>query len=182
MSQNIAKPQPMASAPAGPLTERPIIVEGEGLLDRMKEVSQTIAKRAYEFFEERGRDIGRDLDDWVHAELELLRPVPIDVTEGDRELKIRAEVPGFTAKDIQVSVEPQRIIISGKTEKATTNEREPEKTVYSECRSNEIFRALDLLAEVDPAKVTATVKDGVLLLSLAKVPKGQPVKVEVQAG
>ena len=179
MSQNTAKPQLITNAPAGLLSERPIIVERDGLLNRMKEVSETIAKRAYEFFETRGREFGRDIDDWVHAELELIRPVPIDITESEVELKIRAEVPGFTAKDIQVSIEPNRLIISGKIEKA--EERETEKTVHTECLSNEIFRALDLPAEVDPAKVTATLKDGVLQLSLAKAPIGEPVKVDVQA-
>jgi hypothetical protein len=32
---------------------------------------EVIARRAYELFEERGREPGRDLDDWLCAELEL---------------------------------------------------------------------------------------------------------------
>jgi HSP20 family protein len=146
----------------------------------MKEVSEAIAKRAYGFFEERGREFGRDIDDWLHAELELLRPLPIEITEGDDELTVRAEVPGFTASDIQVSVEPQRLVISGKVEK--TDERKIERTVYTERQSNEIFRAIDLPTQVDPSKVSATLKDGVLQLSLAKAIISEPAKVKVKAG
>jgi len=32
---------------------------------------QEIARRAYEIFEDRGRGVGRDLDDWLQAEREL---------------------------------------------------------------------------------------------------------------
>jgi HSP20 family protein len=157
-----------------------VVVEAERLLKRMREVSEAIAKRAYDFFEERGGEIGRDIDDWLHAELELLKPVPVEITEEEGVLKVRAEVPGFAAGDIQVSVERRRVIISGNVEK--TGEQKTEKTVYTERQSNEIFRALDLPAEVDPDKVTATLKDGVLELTLAKAAISEPVRVEVNAG
>jgi HSP20 family molecular chaperone IbpA len=159
-------------------TEYPIIVETRKLLDRMKEVSESIAKRAYEFFEQRGREVGRDIDDWLHAEMEVLRPVPIEITEADGELKISAEAPGFSAKDLQVAVEPRRVIISGKTEK--THERETGKTVYSERRSKEIFRALDLPVEVDPTRTAAGLKDGILQLTVAKALPAAPVKVDIK--
>jgi len=180
MSQNIAKQQPESKTPTGQSAEYPLIVGAEKLVSRMKEVSEAIAKRAYDFFEQHGRELGRDVDDWLHAELELLKPVPTEITEDDRELRVRAELPGFSAKDIQVSVEPQRVIISGKLEK--TDEQKAERTVYTERRSNEIFRAIELPVEIDPAKAVAMVKDGVLELSLAKAVITEPVKVEVKAG
>lgn len=180
MSQKIATQQPASDKPANQSTEHAVIVGAERLLDRMKEVSEAIAKQAYDFFEKRGREFGRDIDDWLHAELELLRPVPIEIIESESELKVRAEVPGFTAKDIQVSVEPRRVIISGKLE--TTADQQPEGTESVEVRFDEIFRTLELPTEVDPAKVTAILKDGVLNLTLARAAITEPVKVEVTAG
>lgn len=180
MSRNITKPQPESLMPSGQHPESPVIVEAERLLNRMREVSEAIAKQAYDFFEQRGREFGRDLDDWLHAELELLRPVPIEITEGDGELKVRAEVPGFAAKDIEVSVEARRVIINGKLEKA--EEQKPEPASSPEPQSNVIFRTLELPAEIDPAKATAILKDGVLNLSLPKAVAGEPVKVQVKAG
>ena len=43
---------------------------------------------------------------------------------------------------------------------------------------NQIFRTTDLPAEVDSSKVTATLRDGVLELSMPKVAKAQKVLVE----
>jgi HSP20 family protein len=180
MSQRKAKQQPGSETLASQSTERPTIVGAERLLDRMKEVSEAIAKQAYEFFEKRGREFGRDIDDWLHAELELLRPVPFEIVELEGELKVRAEVPGFTAKDIQVSVEPHRVIISGKLERTT--DRQSEGTESAEVRSDEIFRTLELPTEIDPSKATAILKDGVLNLTLAKAAISEPVKVEVTEG
>ena len=43
---------------------------------------------------------------------------------------------------------------------------------------NQIFRTVDLHAQVDSSKVTATLKDGVLELSMPKAAKAQEVKIE----
>ena len=179
MAQNIAKPQPSSKGSAVKPTPDPIIVEAKRLLERMKEVVEAVSKRAYDLFEQRGREVGHEIEDWLHAEDDLFKAVPIDISEVGDELKVRAEVPGFAPNDLQVSVEPRRLIISGKAEK--TEEQKTEESVYTECRSNEIFRAIDLPKDVDPAKVTATLKDGVLSLSLAKATISEPIKVEVKA-
>jgi len=36
--------------------------------------SQEIRVSAYELFEQRGRESGHDLDDWLQAEAEIVRP------------------------------------------------------------------------------------------------------------
>jgi HSP20 family protein len=156
----------------------PIFVEAEKLFEQMKEFSQSVARRAYEFFEERGRQIGHELEDWFRAESELMRPVPVEIKEAENQITVRAEVPGFAADEIKVSVEPQRLVISGKSEKTT--EEKTEQTLFSELRSNQFCRELTLPAEVDPAKTTAVLKDGVLELALAKVAASEAVNVEVK--
>jgi HSP20 family protein len=156
----------------------PIFVEAEKLFEQVKEFSQTVARRAYEFFEERGREFGKDLEDWFRAESELTRRTPVEIKEAENQITVRAEVPGFAANEINVSVEPQRLVISGKTEKAT--EEKKEQTLLSEFRSNQFCRELTLPAEVDPAKATAVLKDGVLELVFAKVAEGKATNVEVK--
>jgi HSP20 family protein len=85
-------------------------------------------------------------------------------------------VPGFSAKQLEVGVEPHRLTISGKRE--AKEDRTSKKTIYSEHCRNQIFRTIDLPAEVDSSKVTATLKDGVLELAMPKVTKTQKVRVE----
>ena len=161
-------------APAGP-----IFVEAEKLFEQVKEFSQSVARRAYQYFEARGREFGHELEDWFRAETELMRRVPVEIKEADGQITVRAEVPGFAADEIKVSVEPQRLVISGKSEKTT--EEEEEQTLLSEFRSNQFCRELRLPAEVEPDKTTAVLKDGVLELAFAKAAESKAVDVEVKS-
>jgi len=156
----------------------PVFVEAEKLFEQMKEFSQSVARRAYEYFEARGREFGHDLEDWFRAESELMRRVPVEIKEADSQITVRAEVPGFAANEINVSVEPQWLVISGKSEETT--EEKKEQTLLSEFRSNQFHRELRLPAEVDPSKTTAVLKDGVLELVFTKAAESEPIAVEVE--
>ena len=151
----------------------------ESLFDRAKEIYESIARRAYELFEGRDRQDGFDFDDWLRAERERLLPISTVTTEYDDRLEVRAEVPGFTDKEVQVNLEPRRLTISGKTEQ--TDEQKSGDATYTSLRSNEFFNSLDLFVEVDPAKSTATLKDGMLDIKLPKVAQAEPARVEVKA-
>jgi HSP20 family protein len=155
-----------------------VFVDAEKLFEQMKEFSQSVARRAYEYFEARGREFGHELEDWLRAESELMRRVPVEVKEADGQITVRAEVPGFAADEIKVSVEPQRLVISGKSEKTT--EETKEQTLLSEFRSNQFCRELRLPAEVEPDKTTAVLKDGVLELAFAKADGSKAVDAEVK--
>jgi HSP20 family protein len=90
------------------------------------------------------------------------------------------ETPGFKAGEIRISAEAEYLSIEGKKEEST--EKKSGKTVFSEKRSNQFCRSLRLSAEIDPAKVSATLKDGVLEIILPKAPAQQAVGVEVKVG
>lgn len=172
----MANQQALQTAPE---TKSPIFVEFEKLFDQMKEFTESIAARAYEFFEARGRELGHDLEDWIRAESELMRRVPVEIKETETALTVRAEVPGFEAKDIKVSVEQRQLILSGKTETAT--EETTGETIYNERRTNQFYRSVALSTEVDATKVTASVKNGVLELTIPKAAQTEAVQVEVKA-
>jgi len=88
---------------------------------------------------------------------------------------VEAEVSGFAAKDLNIDVESRLLRISGKDE----NEREEQKaeTIYTESCADEIARVIYLPAEVDPSRTTATLKDGLLTVNLAKAARAQSVRV-----
>jgi HSP20 family protein len=136
------------------------------LYEYMNELYEKIAKRAFLLFEHDGRTHGHDVQHWMEAEAEFLSPVPLEISETETELTVRAEVPGFTEKEIEIAVEPGRLFITGKAEKNTEDKRK--KTLYSEISSKEVFRSIALPAEIDPDKVTALLKNGVLEISLHK--------------
>ncbi len=138
----------------------------EGIFDSMDEVLDTISRRAYDIFERNGRALGRDWEDWFQAERELFHPVHVHVAESDNSLEVKAEVPGFSEKELEINVEPRRIIITGKREAA--KEEKKGKIVYSETCSDQLMRIIHLPAEVDAEKATATLKNGILELSMPK--------------
>ena len=179
------KPQPametIETAQTEKTVETPLFVEAEKLIERMEETAKTIARRAYEFFEARGHKLGTEMEDWFRAESELLRTVPMTMKEGDAQITVQAEVPGFQAGDIKISAEPHRLMIEGCIEQMNEEKSEeaPEKVVFSECRTNRFYRLIDLPVEVDAAKTAAKLKDGVLEITLPKMAVRQPVGVEV---
>jgi HSP20 family protein len=147
--------------------------------ERANSIFEEISRRAYEIFEGHGRVFGRDLDNWFQAERELLHPVHIQVNESGDALEIKAEVPGFSEKELSINVEPSRVVITGKRE--TKKEETKGKTVYSETCADEIMRVIELPAEVETEKVAATLKHGVLELSLPKALKTKSIRVEPKA-
>ena len=157
------------------------LVQPETLFERMSLIHNEIARHAFEIFESKGGVFGHELDDWFKAETKLLHPVHVNISETADALEVDAEVPGFDAKDLQVSVEPERLTISGKKE--ISEESKKGKTIYKEQCSNEILRVIDLPAEVDTVRVTATLKNGILNLALPKTARAQATttKVEVKS-
>lgn len=101
--------------------------------------------------------------------------IPVEIAETEKELLVTAEVPGFTEKDIEVRVEPNRLFITGKV--YDNKEEKGKKTLYTERTYNQIFRYVDLPIHVNPDQGTATVKDGILKIVLykAQAPKLIPV-------
>ena len=149
------------------------------VLDRIQQTYDSIARRAFEIFENNGRWFGHDLEDWFRAESELLHPVHLEMAESDDSIIVRAEVPGFNTKELEINVEPRKLTITGKHQ--AQEERKKAKTIYSERCAKEILRVVYLPVEVDSSKASATLKDGVLNIELPKVAHAKSARIEPKA-
>ncbi len=145
----------------------------------MQDTFDAVARRAYEIFEGNGRQLGRDLEDWFRAEGELLHPLNVELRETDNAVIVRAEVPGFETKELEVGIEGRQLTIAGQHE--TSKEEEKEKLLYSERRSNRLYRCIQLPTEVDSEKTTATLKGGILELSMPKTAPAKKIRIEPKA-
>ena len=137
------------------------------VLKSMEEVHDAIARRAYDLFATRRFSHGHDWADWFLAESEVLQQVPLEISQTERELKVTAALPGFAEKDIEVRVEPRRLFISGQHEQRSGDKKKGE-VVYSERRSDRVYRVIDLPTEVDPHKVKTALNNGELEITLPK--------------
>jgi len=147
------------------------VVEPQSLSERANKVYEEIARRAFELFMDEGAPHGRDTEHWLKAEAEILRPLPVNITETDDAFTVQAEVPGFSAADLQIGVEPTRLTIGGRKE--SREETKKGKAVQIDQRSSEILRVIALPVAVDASKATATLANGVVELTLPKAAKAQ---------
>jgi len=154
------------------------LATGDSLFVLAQEIHDRIARRAYERYEYRGYGDGRAAEDWFQAVSEILLHVPAEITETESQLTLRADVPGVSAADLDVWVAPQSVCITGKRQAPA--QQDQERAVYSERRSDRIFRALDLPCEIDPTNVTASVSDGILEVKLLKAVSSGAVAEQAQ--
>ena len=94
---------------------------GTTLLKQFDELIHNVRRRAYELFEQRGRQNGSDLDDWFRAEEELVFPAKITVEEAPGNYNLQISTPGFTGKDLRVYTLGDRLIVSGDVEEKSSN-------------------------------------------------------------
>jgi HSP20 family molecular chaperone IbpA len=177
MPQSRAQGSP---APAIPLRTSPLkLFPDDRIFELTQEINDSIARRAYELFESSGFTHGHAREDWLRAESEILLKVPVDVMEAEKELTVRADVPGFGENDLEVRIAPRSLCITGRRQGAS-DEKEG-RIVYSERRSKQIFRLVDLPAEVDPDGVNATLTDGLLEIKVSKARVGEEDRGIVRA-
>jgi HSP20 family protein len=154
--------------------------EDDNLFERsVHELQEAITRRAHELWQSSGYTSGHEVEDWIRAESEVLRFVPVEITESDNDLRVYAEVPGLSARDLDIQLEPKRLIIRGKTEQS--RERTKGQVSYSEREGTQIFRALTLPREVDTENATAVLRDGVLELTLPKASNAKGTRIQVKA-
>jgi len=103
----------------------------------------------------------------------------IDVAEEDGQIRVRAEVPGCKAEDIDISVYGDTLTISG--EKKDSHEEKGDGWYHTESVYGSFRREVALPAEIDESKIEAVCKDGVLSVTLPKAEQTKAVKVKVQS-
>lgn len=104
----------------------------------------------------------------------------VDVSEDDKEIAVKAEIPGLTEKDIEVTFANGLLQIKG--EKKGEKEEKRKNTWHRESWQGSFSRAIPLGDRVDWKKAQARHKDGVLTVTLPKKQGASenPVKINIQ--
>ena len=90
----------------------------------------------------------------------------VDIYEKDNFLIIESTIAGIKAQDIDITVEPDLIIIRG--EKQRPEGFDSRHYYYQECFWGKFFRTLVLPCPIKPTQVKANFKNGILIISLPK--------------
>jgi HSP20 family protein len=102
----------------------------------------------------------------------------VDVAEDEKEVTIRAELPGIDPKDLDVSVVGNEVVLSG--EKKESSETKEKGVYHSETRYGAFRRTIPLPEGVDTEHVDAQYAHGVLTLRLAKTAPAAAKRIEVK--
>lgn len=102
----------------------------------------------------------------------------VDVIDRDKEIVVKAELPGVNKKDLDISVTKNTVTIQG----STSHEEKEEKGDFYRCEISRgsYSRTLTLPAEVNEDEAKAEFKDGILELTLPKVEKAKRRTIKVE--
>ena len=160
----------------------------------VKDLSKDVPKKAGHAlspFEE----MDRMFDDffsrgWLHpfrAEWPLYRKLAapfegktptVDVIDRENDIVIKAELPGVEKKDIDVTVTANTVTIKGTISKEEKEEKD--NYYHREISRGSYARTLSLPVDVDEDKAKASIKDGVLELTLPKSEKAKKRTIKVE--
>jgi HSP20 family protein len=110
--------------------------------------------------------------------LEEVETFPVDISETENEIIVRADLPGFSKEDVSVNATENTLTIEAKRKEK--REEKGEKFYRIERRYGNVRRVISLPTEIEPEKAKARMKDGVLEIFLPKKEKkkGKEIKVE----
>ena len=108
---------------------------------------------------------------------------PVDIKEDDKAFTISAEIPGFEESEIELFVEKHTLILKGEKkeeEKKDGEEKEERKYLLRERRHVSFERSFTLPENLDEEQISASFKNGILDVTLPKLPKAEPKRIEVK--
>jgi HSP20 family protein len=104
---------------------------------------------------------------------------PVDIYETAETIVVLADMPGVAADKVTIDVKDDQLTISGEITPPSGNQ---EHLVVQEYDTGNFLREFTLGQLVDQNRIEAAMKDGVLRLTLPKVEKAKPRKIEIKAG
>ena len=103
----------------------------------------------------------------------------LNLSETEDTLVAEIEVPGINPEDIDISVTSEMITIAG--EKKQAKEDEQKNYHLMERSYGQFSRSLQLPSVIDPERVEARYRDGILLITLGKTGPTKSKRIEVKA-
>jgi HSP20 family protein len=103
----------------------------------------------------------------------------VDVVETDKEIFVKADLPGVDPKDVEITVTDGSLVLRGEKKE----EREEKKKSFHRMERfvGKFYREIPLPPGADAAKIVASSGKGVLTVTVPKTPQAQAKKIPVLA-
>lgn len=99
-----------------------------------------------------------------------------DIIESKEQLMVYMDMPGVGKDNVTVKLEKNVLLVEGAIEANAYSELKP---LYSEYNIGNYWRQFDLSNKIDQSKIEAKMDNGVLLLTLPKIPEAQPRSIQI---
>jgi HSP20 family molecular chaperone IbpA len=103
---------------------------------------------------------------------------PVDIYEDGDVVTLFADLPGVSKENLDVQVDKDTLKVHGK--RAVGNGAEGVTRWYDEIPAKDFYRAFTIGEEIDREKITATMNNGVLKLTLPKTEKTKPKRIDIK--
>ena len=99
----------------------------------------------------------------------------VDICETEKELMVLVDMPGVNYENVDIELKESILTIEGKV----PAEEKKGQEILREYRTGNYFRSFRITDVVDQSKITASMSDGVLQLTLPKAEKAVPRKIPI---
>jgi HSP20 family molecular chaperone IbpA len=101
----------------------------------------------------------------------------VDVLENETGITLKADLPGVSRDGLNIRVDGETLTIEGQVNLGDVQALEP---VYAEIRTAQYKRSFVLSRDLDTSKIDATMKNGVLTLTVPKLEQAKPRRIAVR--
>lgn len=126
----------------------------------------------------RGVGVNRPLASTFLSPVATRRFPLVNFSEDQGHVYIEALIPGVNPKEIDLSVLSNTITISG--ERKPFEAKEGQIVHRTELGSGKFSRTVELPVDIDPNRIDAHCKDGVMRITLAKAEHAKPKKIDIK--
>ena len=103
---------------------------------------------------------------------------PVDVLENEAGITLKADLPGVSKESLHIRIDGETLTIEGQVDLGDLKSLEP---VYAEVRTAQYKCSFVLSRDLDTAKIDASMKNGVLTLTVPKLEQARPRRIAVRA-
>lgn len=152
-----------------------VLENGDPISAATEEIQNRIRERAYEISQMRGH-AGREMDDWLSAESDVIATPPMDLVEKDGTFQVRIAAPGIDPAEVNVMATPEQMLV--KCELRHSHSDDSAILHLCDFKSATLFRSFRFPQAIDVQSLKIEFEDGMLRITASKegpAKAGRPV-------
>lgn len=142
-----------------------LLENNDAIAAQIEDIQNRIRERAYEISQMRGH-AGREMDDWLSAESDIISVPPMDIVERDETFNVQIAAPGVDPADVQVMATSDQMLV--KCPPKHTHAGDTGILHLCDFKSATLFRSFRFPQAVDLGSLNIDLADGMLRITAAK--------------